>query len=51
MLETVITATLLSFVMTVMHKFMLVWMAHELAGTRPSTNPSSLVLKHGKKHG
>ncbi len=49
MLETLITATLLSFVMTVMYKFMLLWMVHELGGTRPSTNPSSLVIKNSKK--
>lgn len=49
MLETLVTATLLSFVMTVMYKFMLLWMAHELGGARPAVNPSSLVFKNGKK--
>lgn len=49
MLATLITATLLSFVMTAMYKFMLVWMVHELGGARPSANPSSLVFKHSKK--
>lgn len=49
MFATLITATLLSFVMTVMYKFMLVWMIHELGGARPSANASSLVVKNGKK--
>ncbi len=50
MLETVITATLLSCVMTVMYKFMLAWMVHELGDVRPSDDSASLVLKNSKKH-
>jgi hypothetical protein len=48
MLETLITATLLSFVMTVMYKFMSVWMVHELGNFRPS-NSTSLMVRNSKK--
>jgi hypothetical protein len=51
MLETLITASLLSLIMTVMYKVMLGWMVHELNGSRPAIHPSPLFVKDGKNQG
>lgn len=40
MVETLVTAIIFSFIMTILHKLMLSWMLHELA--HPSTRKNDL---------